>query len=419
MRVLLVADGSRGDVQPMRVLASALAVEGHSITFAAPPGMRGMVEAAGLRFVPLAHDAEAMIQELSAQIIRGTRAVTRAVPPFFRTILESQMQVLPELIKECDFVLVGGLHFAVPTLAARYGVPWRWVLYSVTMLPSSARPPLVVPLARAPRWVNWLGWRYLNWFTNSHLRGPINQYHVRLGLPLIAHAPDHLICENPIIAIDPELAPLTPEESELDVIGHLDPGPGDPLPSELEAFLNAGPPPIYIGFGSMPDPAAAATTELFQAACKQLSRRLVLSRGWAGFGAGLSKEHIVVDSVSHVRLFPRVAAVVHHGGSGTTSAAMRAGVPQVVVPHFADQYHFGGLVEDLGVGAPPLARTRLTARRLAERLERLMGDGSVRERAKLIAERIGARPRLSNVSRLLRAPEPREHPRPSTQPVIA
>ena len=203
MRVLLVADGSRGDVQPMRVLASALADEGHTITFAAPPGMRAMVEAARLRFVPLAHDAEAMIQELSAQIIRGTRAVTRAVPPFFRAILESQMRVLPELVEKCDFVLTGGLHFGVPTLAARYGVPWRWVLYSVTMLPSSARPPLIVPFARAPRLVNWLGWRYLNWFTNSHLRGPINQHHLRLGLPPITHAPDHLICEI-------RSSPLTP-----------------------------------------------------------------------------------------------------------------------------------------------------------------------------------------------------------------
>ena len=203
------------------------------------------------------------------------------------------------------------------------------------------------------------------------------------------------------------------------MIGHLDPGLGDPLPPALEAFLSAGPPPIYIGFGSMPDPQAALTTGLFEAACKQLSRRMVLSRGWAGFGAGLSKQHIVVDSVSHARLFPRVAAVVHHGGSGTTSAAMRAGVPQLVVPHFADQYHFGGLVEDLGIGAPPLARTRLTARRLAERLERLLEDGEARARAKLIAERIGARPRLSNVSRLLRVPGPKLDTRPSTQPAIA
>ena len=415
----MVADGSRGDVQPMRVLASALAGEGHAVTFTAPPGMRAMVEAARLPFVPLAHDAEAMIQELSAAIIRGTGAVMRAVPPFFRAVLDSQMRVIPALVERNDFVLVGGLHLAVPTVAERHAVPWRWVLYSLTMLPSSARPPIVMPFPRAPRFLNWLGWRYMNWFTNSQLRDPLNEYRARLGLPPIADVTDHLGCQNPIIAIDPELAPLTREESELDVIGHLDPGPGDPLPRALEAFLSAGPPPIYIGFGSMPDPTAAATTGLLEAACKELSCRLVLSRGWAGFGAGLSQEHIVVDSVSHVRLFPRVAAVVHHGGSGTTSAAMRAGVPQLVVPHFADQFHFGALVEDLGIGARPLPRTRLTASALAARLDRLLNDRELRERARQIGERIRVRPVLSNVSRLLRVLGPKAQPGRSATPAIA
>jgi vancomycin aglycone glucosyltransferase len=406
MRILVVADGSRGDVQPMRVLASALAAEGHAVTLAAPPGMRAMVEAAGLFFVPLAHDAEALIQELSAAIVKGTGPVRRAAPRFFRTVLDSQLSVLSELARTADFILAGGLHFGVPTAAELHGVPWRWVLYSLTMLPSDARPPIVMPFARAPRWVNRIAWRYTNYYINTHLRDALDEHRARLGLPPIADITEHLRCENPILAIDPELAPLTPEESALDVIGHLDPGPGDPLPPELEQFLRAGPPPIYIGFGSMPDPEAGATTHLFEDACARSGCRLVLSRGWAGFGAGLANQHLVIDSVSHVRLFPRLAGVVHHGGAGTTSAAMRAGVPQLVVPHFADQFHFGGLVEALGIGPTPLRRTRLTARALSARLDRLLHDDALRERAQRIAERIDARPRLANASRLLRAPQP-------------
>jgi vancomycin aglycone glucosyltransferase len=274
------------------------------------------------------------------------------------------------------------------------------------MLPADARPPIVLPFPRAPRWVNRLAWRYMNHYVNSHLRAPLNAHRARLGLSPIADIPEHLRCENPILAIDPELAPLAPEESALDVIGHLDPGPGEPLPPELEYFLRSGPPPIYVGFGSMPDPEAEATTRLFEAACARSGCRLLLSRGWAGFGAGLADRHLAIGPVSHARLFPRVAGVVHHGGAGTTAAAMRAGVPQLVVPHFADQHHFGALAEDLGIGPPALRRTRLSARALAARLERLLHDAALRERAREIAERIDARPRLSNVSRLLRPVPP-------------
>ncbi len=412
MRVLVVADGSRGDVQPMCVLASALAGEGHSVTFSAPPGMREMADAARLRFVPLAHDAEAMIKELSAAIVRGTGPVRRVAPRAFRTVIDSQLEVLPALVRESDFVLAGGVHLGVPTVAERFGVPWRWVLYSLTMLPSDARPPIVLPFASAPRWVNRIAWRYMNSYVNQHLLGPLNEHRARLGLPLLEEVTEHLRCENPIIAIDPELAPLEPEESVLDVIGHLDPGRGDPLPPALEYFLRGGPPPIYIGFGSMPDPAAEATTRLFEEACERSSCRLVLSRGWAGFGAGLAKRHIIVDSVSHARLFPRLAGVVHHGGAGTTSAALRAGVPQLVVPHFADQFHFGGMVERLGVGPSPLRRTRLSVRALAARIDRLLHDTELRDRARKIAERIDKRPRLENVSRLLRSAKPQRAAQP-------
>jgi UDP:flavonoid glycosyltransferase YjiC (YdhE family) len=419
MRVLVVADGSRGDVQPMCVLASALAREGHTVTLSASPGMRGMVETAPLRFSPLLHDTEAMIRDLSSAVISGPSAVRRAAPVFFRAALESQMSVLPALAKDADFILAGGVHLGVPTVAERHGVPWRWVVYSVTMLPCAARPPMILPVARAPRWCNWLGWRYLEFYMNRHLLQPINDHRRRLGLAALSNLNDHLTCQNPILAIEPELAPLASEESGLDVIGHLDPGAGEALPAHVEEFLAKGPAPLYIGFGSMPDPAPAATTRLFEEACKLAGCRLLLSRGWAGFGAGLSAEHLAIDSVAHNRLFPRVAAVVHHGGAGTTAAATRAGVPQLVVPHLADQYHFGGLVEGLGIAVKSLRRTQLTAQKLAARFDRLLRDPELRARAAVVGETIRARPALTNASRLISIACERATLRPSTASMSA
>lgn len=401
MRLLVVADGSRGDVQPMSVLAAALAREGHAVTVAAPPGSRAMIEARGLSFVPLAHDAEAMIRKVAEAIVEGPRATMRAAPQFFRESLHSQMQVLPDLVARADFVLVGGVHTSVPTLAERYGVPWRWVLYSLTMLPSLSRPPVVVPLARLPRWLCWFAWHFTRWYSHRALGAALNGHRVRLGLPALTDVAEHIACDDPILAIDPELAPLAPEEAELDVIGHLDPGEGEPLPEALEAFLASGPAPLYIGFGSMPDPLPEATTRLFVETVRRAGCRLVLSRGWAGFGAELPEGCIAIDSVSHNRLFPRCAAIVHHGGSGTTAAALRSGVPQLVVAHLADQFHFGGLVEDLGVAPPFLRRTRLSVKALSARVERMLREPALRERAAEVAQTVRARPPLGNVSRLL------------------
>src|SRR5258708_23939341 len=117
MRVLVVADGTRGDVQPMRVLASALRDEGHAVTMAAPPGMRTVIEQQGLRFAPLAMDSEAAIGELASVIVAGPLAVLRAAPRFLVASLQSQMRALPQLVKDADFILPGGLHLAIPSLA--------------------------------------------------------------------------------------------------------------------------------------------------------------------------------------------------------------------------------------------------------------------------------------------------------------
>jgi vancomycin aglycone glucosyltransferase len=123
-----------------------------------------------------------------------------------------------------------------------------------------------------------------------------------------------------------------------------------------------------------------------------LGVRAVLGGGWAGLGSGaLPEDVIVVDDVPHGLLFPRIAAVVHHGGAGTTSAAARAGVPQVVVPHLLDQFYWGRRVEQLGLGPPMLPRRRLAPERLAESIALALEVEIIAERAQGVGERIRAR----------------------------
>jgi UDP:flavonoid glycosyltransferase YjiC (YdhE family) len=161
-------------------------------------------------------------------------------------------------------------------------------------------------------------------------------------------------------------------------------------PGELARFLDAGPPPVYVGFGSMVEREAERLTRLAVDALQQSGRRGVLLSGWSGLGGSALPETILrVDSVPHEWLFPRTAVVVHHGGAGTTAAALRAGVPSVSVPFFADQAFWGWCVHQSGAGAPPVPRQRLTVERLAGAIGRAT-QAEVRQRAADLGQRIRA-----------------------------
>jgi len=190
-------------------------------------------------------------------------------------------------------------------------------------------------------------------------------------------------------------APLAPVPADCpvahDQIRCLHPSRGEPLPEKLEAFLDSGPPPVYLGFGSMPDPHPTRTTRQLVEAVAGLGCRALISRGWADLGDGPLPEGVMaIGPVSHASLFPRVSVVVHHGGAGTTHSAARAGVPQIVMPHVLDQYYFARRVELLGVGPPALARRRLRPAALASLLGATLDNEWLAERARDLGERLAA-----------------------------
>ena len=384
----------------MTVLAQQLQREGQQVMFVGPPTFKSFVEAKGLRFTALPFDLEGRVKTIGRASNSAIDKIRR-VPRLFLETSKGQLELLPSLAKQADFILVGGIHGGVPTAADYARVPWRWVLYTSILYPSSSHPPLFSGFGRAPRIVNWLLWRITRWFTNRLFLGPINRRRATLQLPPIDDAGLHLMCKNPILAMEPELAPLPPEWPDADVIGYLDPGDGEPLPADVEAFIERGSPPVYIGFGSMPDPRPHETTAMFVEAARRAGVRAVISRGWADYGAQLPEHCCVVGPVSHPRLFSRMAAIVHHGGAGTTAAAARAGKPQLIVPHIADQFFFGEQVRELGIGVAPIRRLWLRTDVLAERLAQLVNDAAMRERAAQLGFEIRARPRPTNLSRLL------------------
>ncbi|MDO8963746.1 MAG: glycosyltransferase, partial [Coriobacteriia bacterium] len=171
----------------------------------------------------------------------------------------------------------------------------------------------------------------------------------------------------------------------------LDAPEGWDPPVDLAEFLAAGPAPVYVGFGSMGSKDSERTADMVLGALARSGQRGVLSSGWGGLAASdLPADVFMVGSVPHAWLFPQMAAVVHHGGAGTTAAGLRAGVPSVVTPVMGDQGFWGQTVHRLGVGPKPIARRRLTADKLGDAIRVAASDTGMRERAAALGERIRA-----------------------------
>jgi UDP:flavonoid glycosyltransferase YjiC (YdhE family) len=163
-------------------------------------------------------------------------------------------------------------------------------------------------------------------------------------------------------------------------------------PEELAAFLDDGPPPVYVGgFGNMTNRDPRELARMVVHALAKTGQRAVILTGWGGLQRSeLPPGICAVDWVPFDWLLPRVSAVVHHGGSGTTAASLRAGVPTVVVPFFLDQFFWGRRVHALGVGPEPILRSRLTADALTEAIRTVTTDGGMRQRAEALSRRIRA-----------------------------
>jgi hypothetical protein len=165
----------------------------------------------------------------------------------------------------------------------------------------------------------------------------------------------------------------------------------------LESFLARGGTVVSIGFGSMASTDAASVTALVRDAVRSAGVRAVLLSGWGGLSAPAASDDIFcADAVPHDWLFSRVTAVVHHGGAGTTGAALRAGVPAVVVPFTMDQPFWASRVAALNAGPPPIPRARLTTARLADALRRATTDEAIRASAAAIGAAIRAEDGVAN-----------------------
>lgn len=392
MRIALAADGTRGDVHPILALAGGLAKRGHEVLVCAPPDFAEDARVRGLAFRPVGTRVRDYLAERAAALHGGPWTALRAGKLYVEQQLARQMRELAAAIDRVDLVLSAGSQFAASSIAELRGARHRMLAYCPSLLRSPHQTPFAVPRGELPRLANRVAWRGLELFVKRALGGPLDRARAAVGLGPARDLLRLLLGERPVLAADPILAEVPADlAGRVPQIGCLHPFEPEPLPPKLEEFLAAGEPPVYVGFGSMTDPDPGAATRLVLEAVERAGVRAVLSRGWAGLGGVALPEGVTeIGAVSHASLFPRLAAVVHHGGAGTTTTAARAGVPQILVPHVVDQFHWAHRVRRLGLGPPAIRRRRLDAQSLAEALRALDGNELLAERAAEVGARLRA-----------------------------
>jgi sterol 3beta-glucosyltransferase len=398
MQIAIAASGTRGDVQPYVALGKGLRAAGHQVRLLTSDDFAGLVGDAGLEFASMGESIEKMLQ--SEEWRKTTEsgnflAILARMNSEMKRRAEALASRIPALLRPADLIVAGVGGIGGPFSAAEtFGIPIiQAYVFPITptrafaspltpKLPMNALNPLSFQMMRQ---MLWQSTRVADVTTRRALgmrRGSIfGPFRALEGQPILYGYSRHVL---------PRPADWSDGHS---VTGYwfLD-APGDwQPPADLVNFLRAGAPPVYIGFGSMGSRSPKQAAELALRALARSGQRGVLASGWGGLrSSDLPDSVYMLSSVPHSWLFPQMAAVVHHGGAGTTAAGLRAGVPSIVVPHMGDQAFWGHRIAALGVGTPPIPRKRLTAAQLAHAITQTVTDQAMRGRAAALGAAIRA-----------------------------
>ncbi|MBN2502179.1 MAG: glycosyltransferase family 1 protein [Anaerolineales bacterium] len=403
MRFTLIALGSRGDVQPFIALAVGLQKTGrHKVRFAAPDNFEFLAREHSLDFFPLGVDTQKMLGpggiDPDQNLLLWFSEVLRSMKPIAERIADNTWLVC----QDTDFIIYSMVGIWAYHVAEKLNIPCIMASPIPGVVPTRAYPnpngifPSLPLGGGYNRLTHILSQQLFQLFTGSL----INRWRKeKLHLPAIPFGkypycqmggrPQHFLG-----SYSPIVSPKPPDWGDhIHVCGYwfLDPAPQWQPPAQLISFLEAGSPPVYIGFGSMANRAPQKMAQLAQQALKKSGQRGILATGWGGLdNADLPDNIFSLDSAPHTWLFPHMAAVVHHGGAGTTGASFRAGIPSILVPHMGDQSFWAKRVTELGVGPQPIPRRKLTVERLVAAITTATIDKNMQARAASLGDRIRA-----------------------------
>jgi UDP:flavonoid glycosyltransferase YjiC (YdhE family) len=384
--------GTRGDVQPYIALGLGLKAAGHDVMIATSEEFKPLVHNYGLQHTTLRGDFLKVAQTNSGEsATRNPLRLIRQYVEMARDTLEDEWSSA----QRAELLIYNPAAFGGYHIAEKLGVPTFAAFPTPLYSPTHAFPSPFFPFSNLGPF-NKLSHRLFAKIGPTLYRRPIGEWRREvLGLPP-AKGETMLRGKSvtKLYAYSEAVLPRPTDWDESSVVAgywFLD-SPADwQPPLELVDFLREGPPPVYIGFGSMFMGGGARKTEIVLNALKLAGQRGILATGCGGLAVGDAPDDIfVLDAVPHGWLFPQVAAVVHHGGAGTIGAALRAGRPMIICPFVGDQFFWGRRVKVLNVGPSPIPQWRLTVERLADGIRSAVDDQDMRQRAAALGKAIRA-----------------------------
>ncbi len=400
MKIALVGFGTRGDVQPLIALGNGLKASGHDVTIGAASDFQTLIESAGFVYAPFQTNMHGLMNSEAGKVwteeSRNSIAEGRNMRRMIGEVGETFSDDLLAAIQDVDLVVSGLTSFGMVQAATEKSGQKHILALFAPLNPSSNPAATMIPMVPGINiFLNSLSGRIAQYFTYWVFKETVNQFRKSLGSkPQTFREYSREFNRNTVVlyGVSPQVMPHPKDWGEqLHVTGcwaadtEIDWQPS----AALSDFLDAGEPPVYIGFGSMSNKNPEATTRIMIAALQRAGRRGVIHSGWAGLqSTSLPDDIFVLDFAPHDWLFPKMAGIVHHGGAGTTAAALYSGVPSSVVAHMADQPFWGRRIYELGVGGKPLRRHKLTAENLAAVIHQITTDAQMKQRAQALATKL-------------------------------
>jgi UDP:flavonoid glycosyltransferase YjiC (YdhE family) len=399
MQITIIAPGSQGDVQPFLALGKGLVNNGKKVRLVTNQNYEEQVKLYGLEFWPIEVSIEDIIRTEKMREVLESGKLLRSMAQMGKDLKQHAALLAKRSLDACqgvDMIMTGisGL-FTAYSISESLDIPFVQA-YNIPFTPTKSFSG-----ALFPKFPSWLGYRFSHHLTRQMIwqaYRPTDKI-VREDVLNLKKSPffgpynSEKLKNGPIIyGLSPSVINRPDDWSEnifLTGFWYLDPPENWNPPKDLKEFLKTEPIPLYIGFGSMSNKEPEEVTDLIINTLKKTNQRAVIFSGWGGLTSeNLPDTVFMVDNLPHTWLFPKVRAVIHHGGAGTTAAGLRAGIPSVIVPYHGDQPFWGYLVESLGVGPTPIPRKKLNLERLVKAIEKVNIDQKIQEKAKILGKKI-------------------------------